>query len=455
MAKSSGIFFCQDCGNEQTRWTGQCPGCGAWNSLIESTKVTGQKKKSKRATPVHAQVERAVVRASDVTEEQTHRIRSGSEELDRVLGGGLVQGSVVLIGGDPGIGKSTLLTQVATHLGQSQAILYVSGEESLSQISQRATRLELPLERLWLYSSNDLEEIEQLAYDRQVNTLVVDSIQTIASSYVESTQGSVAQVRECCSRLVNLAKTTNTIIFIVGHVTKEGTIAGPRMLEHMVDVVLYFEGDQGGRFRAVRAIKNRFGAVNELGVFAMTEQGLKQVKNPSALFLSDRAVDVSGNIVTVACEGSRPLLLEVQTLVDTCLTGMPRRISVGVDTQRLAMLLAILNRHGGVACGDKDIFINVPGGIKLQETSVDLAILLALASSAKQKIIPAMWAAIGEVGLSGEVRPVLNGELRVREAAKQGFTTIILPKSNQVLSPPKGLNIIPVGHLKEAIKAVL
>ncbi len=449
---SKNLFFCKDCGNEQSRWSGQCPDCGEWNTLTESTRVTGSKKfKEPIASAVEVATQEPLL-ASEITADQWQRQTTGSKELDRVLGGGLVQGSVVLVGGDPGIGKSTLLTQVAANMGSTLTVMYASGEESMSQISVRAARLNLKLDSLWLYSSNVLEDIELVVMQRQCKLLIIDSIQTIYSSNIDSAQGSVSQVRECCARLVRMAKNTGMSIFIVGHVTKEGTIAGPRVLEHMVDTVLYFEGEQYGRFRVIRAFKNRFGCINELGVFAMTESGLKQVKNPSSIFLTDRVKNGSGSIVTIAVEGSRSLLLEIQALVDENQTGMPRRVAVGPDSQRMNMLLTILNKHGKISCNGQDVYVNVPGGIKLQEPSIDLPLLLAVSSSIIDSPIGPEIAAFGEIGLSGEIRPVPNGDQRIREASKQGFKTIILASSNVPRNAVEGVELIAVKHIQQALQ---
>ena len=381
------------------------------------------------------------------------RWSTASTEFDRVLGGGLVEGSVVLIGGDPGIGKSTLLTQLAANMSAQYNTLYVSGEESLNQISQRAQRLGLAVNSLWLCASNCLEDIEPLVHEKAIKLLIVDSIQTISSTQVDSAQGSVSQVRACCAYLVQMAKQLGVSIFIVGHVTKEGAIAGPRVLEHMVDTVLYFEGEQHGRFRAIRSIKNRFGSVNELGVFAMTDVGLKQVKNPSSIFLADRIQNAPGSIVTVTCEGTRPLLLEVQALVDSS-AGIPHRVAVGVDSQRLNMLLAVLGKHGKLHCSGENVFINIPGGMRLQEPSMDLPVTLAIASSLRNRPIDSLTAAIGEIGLSGEVRPMPNGELRIREAEKQGFKTLIIPASNKPKTTPKKIKLITVKTVAEALQYI-
>jgi len=374
-------------------------------------------------------------------------------ELDRVLGGGLVHGSVTLIGGDPGIGKSTLLTQTLASLSNSLPCLYVTGEESLQQISMRAHRLGLEDKGLKLLSETCVENIITLANEQKPKVIVIDSIQTIYTEALQSAPGGVAQVRESAAQLVRFAKQTGTALFLVGHVTKEGTLAGPRVLEHMVDTVLYFEGDPGERYRMIRAIKNRFGAVNELGIFAMTEEGLKTVSNPSAIFLSRHETPVAGSIITVTREGSRPLLIELQALVDESHSNNPRRVCLGLDPNRLNMLLAVMHRHGSIAMFDQDVFINIVGGVRLTETSADTALLLAALSSFRDKPLPNDIFTFGEVGLAGEIRPVSNGQERLREAAKHGFQTAIIPKANM---PRKGetidgLNIIGVQRVSELI----
>jgi DNA repair protein RadA/Sms len=386
--------------------------------------------------------------------EEILRIPCGLDEFDRVLGGGLVPGSAVLIGGDPGIGKSTLLLQTIAALSQQHRVLYITGEESISQVSLRARRLHLPCAAVQILAETGLERILATAATHQPAFLVADSIQTVYSELLQSAPGSVAQVRECAAQLVRFAKQTATTVFLVGHVTKEGALAGPRVLEHMVDTVLYFEGDSGSRFRVIRAFKNRFGAVNELGVFAMTETGLKEVRNPSAIFLSRGDEDAPGSVVMVMREGSRPLLVEVQALVDESHLPSPRRVAVGMDNNRLAMLLAILHRHGGMPILNQDVFVNLVGGLRLSETAGDLAVALAVVSSYRDKPIPRDWVVFGELGLNGEVRPVQNGEERLREAAKHGFKQALAPARNSVRGQNPGLNVIPVKSLREAIDAL-
>ena len=382
------------------------------------------------------------------------RLPSGQGELDRVFGGGIVPGSVTLLGGDPGIGKSTLLLQVAAHVAGSRGVLYASCEESVSQVGLRAQRLGLAAASLSCVSENDLQAIIALASDRKVALLVVDSIQTVQSAEVASSAGGVAQLRECTAELVRFAKSTGIAVLIIGHVTKEGVIAGPRMLEHLVDTVLYFESEAGSRFRIVRATKNRFGAVNELGFFAMTEGGLKEVRNPSAIFLSRAAEPAAGSIVTVTREGGRPLLIELQALVDRMRFGAPRRIAQGLDSNRVAMLLAVLNRHAAVSLQEHDVFVNVVGGIEIGETGWDLPVVIALASSLTDKVVPNSLVSFGEIGLTGEVRPVAYGEERLKEAQKQGFKVAVVPKENAPRKPLPGLDVVPVARVGEALQAV-
>jgi len=391
------------------------------------------------------------VSLASVKAESVCRRSSGLQEFDRVLGGGLVEGSAILIGGDPGIGKSTLLLQTAAALSKTQSVLYITGEESISQVSLRAQRLDLPVDDVQVLPETELERILSLAQSMAPDYLVIDSIQTVYSSQMQSAPGSVAQVRECAAQLVRLAKQTKTTVFLVGHVTKEGALAGPRVLEHMVDTVLYFEGDSGSRYRVIRGFKNRFGAVNELGVFAMTEIGLKEVKNPSAIFLSRGEGETSGSVVMVMREGTRPMLVEVQALVDESQLPSPRRVAVGMDNNRLAMLLAILHRHGGVPILGQDVFVNLVGGLKLQETAGDLAIVLSVISSFRDRPIPADWVVFGELGLNGEVRPVQNGEERLREASKHGFKHAIVATRNASGLHAGEISVHPVRTLSEAI----
>ena len=391
---------------------------------------------------------------SDVAAERTARGSTGLSELDRVLGGGLVQGSVVLIGGDPGIGKSTLLTQALAIMADTLPVLYVSGEESAEQISLRAQRLGLPVERLRLLTETGVEKILALAAKEGPRVMVMDSIQTFYSEQLQSAPGSVSQVRESAAQLVRYAKQTGTSLFLVGHVTKDGALAGPRVLEHMVDTVLYFEGEAGSPYRLVRAIKNRFGAVNELGVFAMTDKGLREVSNPSAIFLSHHQIQVPGSAILVTREGTRPLLVEVQSLVDQSPLANPRRVALGLEQNRLSMLLAVLHRHGGIGTFDQDVFVNVVGGVRVTETAADLPVLLAVMSSFRDRPLPEALATFGEVGLAGEVRPVPNGVERLREAAKHGFERAVGPQANAPRQGIKGMQIIPVNRMTEALEAV-
>lgn len=454
MAKTKTIYACRDCGGTFPKWAGQCTDCGAWNTLQESLAET-----SKNAAPRFAgysgDAAAAMIRPlSEVDAEKTLRTPTGLSELDRVLGGGLVQGSVVLIGGDPGIGKSTLLIQALASLAQQMSPLYVSGEESAEQISMRATRLGLPVDKLQLLTETCVERILGLAAKHRPSVMVMDSIQTFYSEQLQSAPGSVAQVRESAAQLVRFAKQTGISLFLVGHVTKEGALAGPRVLEHMVDTVLYFEGEAGSQIRLVRAIKNRFGAVNELGVFAMTDKGLKEVSNPSAIFLSRHEEQVSGSAILVTREGTRPMLVEVQALVDQSSLGNPRRVALGLEQNRLAMLLAVLHRHGGISMVDQDVFLNVVGGVRVSETAADLAVLLSVLSSFRDRPLPLGLVAFGEVGLAGEIRPVPSGEDRVREAAKHGFGQIILPAANRPRKAVKGIEVIPVQRLSQALSVI-
>ncbi|NWG39865.1 MAG: DNA repair protein RadA, partial [Hydrogenophilaceae bacterium] len=428
------------------KWQGQCPGCGLWNTLVETV---AEKPSSLRFQPLASVSEVRPLSEVEATEDE--RISTGIAELDRVLGGGIVMGGVVLIGGDPGIGKSTLLLQALAHLSTQLPTLYVSGEESSRQVALRAKRLNLEAADLPLLAEIQLEKILAVLEDRKPRVAVIDSIQTVYSEALQSAPGSVAQVRECAAQLTRYAKRAGTSLFLVGHVTKEGALAGPRVLEHIVDTVLYFEGDTGSSFRLVRAFKNRFGAVNELGVFAMTETGLKNVANPSALFLSRHGQPVPGTCVVVTQEGSRPLLVEIQALVDTAHAANPKRLSVGLENNRLAMLLAVLHRHAGIACFDQDVFINAVGGVKITEPAADLAVLSAIVSSLKSNPVKNKLIIFGEVGLAGEIRPVQRGQERLKEAAKLGFTQAIIPAANQPKQKIGGLEIVPVSRLDEAL----
>lgn len=452
MAKSKLVYVCQSCGAQFLQWSGQCVDCGAWNSLIEEQTIPTTQARNVRSSGYAAAANKAEVTSlQQVQLADIPRFSSGLVELDRVLGGGVVPGSVVLIGGDPGIGKSTLLLQALCQLSLQMPTLYITGEESLQQVALRAHRLELPQDHLKLLAETHVERILAIAEREKPKVLVIDSIQTIYTELLQSAPGAVGQVRESAAQLTRFAKQTGTTVFLVGHVTKDGTLAGPRVLEHMVDTVLYFEGESDNRLRLVRAVKNRFGAVNELGVFGMTEKGLREVTNPSAIFLSRAADPVSGSVVTATWEGSRPMLVEVQALVDTSHLANPRRVAVGLDPNRLAMLLAVLHRHGGIATYDQDVFINVVGGVKLVETSADLPVLLAALSSLRNKSLPLDLVVFGEVGLGGEIRPVPSGQERLRDAAKHGFKKAIVPKANAPKGGIKNMEIISVVNLAEAL----
>jgi DNA repair protein RadA/Sms len=452
---SRALYRCTECGHAQSKWAGQCGGCGLWNTLVESLEESRPSAAS-RFAGYAGEAGRMVtpVSLADVPAEEIERISSGLAELDRVLGGGLAPGSAILIGGDPGIGKSTLLLQTLTALSERLPVLYITGEESMQQVSLRARRLQLPCAAVRILAETSLERILETARKEKPEVLVIDSIQAVFTEQLQSAPGSVAQVRECAAHLTRYAKATGTTVFLIGHVTKEGALAGPRVLEHMVDTVLYFEGDTGGRYRVIRAFKNRFGAVNELGVFAMTEQGLREVKNPSAIFLSRHEEDAPGSVVTVTREGSRPLLVEVQALVDESQAAAPRRLAVGMEHNRLALLLAILHRHGGVAVGHQDVFVNLAGGLRLTETAGDLAVALAVLSSHRDRAVPRDWVVFGELGLTGEVRPAPNGEERLREAAKHGFRHALIPARNAPKGKIEGLQPIPVKTLREALAAL-
>lgn len=453
MSKPKRVYSCQSCGGQFLQWSGQCGECQAWNSLLEETRITtSQANVSPRLSGYTVTSDQKIRSLDSIQLDEIKRFSSTIKELDRVLGGGIVPGSVILMGGDPGIGKSTLLLQSLCQLSQQQAVLYITGEESLQQVALRARRLGLPLEKLRLLTETRIESILAHALKEKPQVLVVDSIQTMYTELLQSSPGSVGQVRESAMQLTRLAKQAGIALFLVGHVTKDGVLAGPRVLEHMVDTVLYFEGETDSRHRLIRSVKNRFGAVNELGVFVMSEKGLREVSNPSAMLLSRSDDCVPGSLVTATWQGSRPLLVEVQALVDTSHLGNPRRVTVGLDNNRLAMLLAVLHRHAGVATYDQDVFINVVGGVRLLETSADLPILLAALSSLRNKAIPHDWIAFGEVGLSGEIRPVPNGQERLRDAAKHGFKSAIVPKANISKQAIEGMTVFPVSQLSEAIE---
>jgi len=445
MARASPTYVCGSCGGETLKWQGQCPLCGEWNSLEQRTAASARP--APAAKPVALSSGVAAMPAAA-------RIATGTQELDRVLGGGIVPGSVILLGGDPGIGKSTLLLQVAASVAGSRAVLYASGEESVAQVSLRAQRLSLGAATLGVLAETDLAAILALSSERGAALLVIDSIQTVQSAS-GAPAGAVSQLRECTAELVRFAKTSGTAVIIVGHVTKEGTIAGPRLLEHLVDTVLYFEHEAGSRYRIVRATKNRFGAANELGFFAMTQGGLREVKNPAAIFLARPSEPAPGSIVTVTREGGRPLLIELQALVDRMRFGAPRRVAQGLDANRLAMLLAAASRHAAVSLQEHDVFVNVVGGIEIGETSTDLPLLIALTSSLKGQPLPAQLVAFGEIGLTGEVRPVAYGDERLREAQAQGFRLAIVPQANAPRTEPAGLRVIAVTRISEALDAAL
>lgn len=450
MAKSKIVYSCTECGTQAPKWAGQCADCGAWNTLVEVTAVS--KNRAARFSGFAGEADgRQVQRLEEVTPDDVSRVVTNIAEFDRVLGGGLVPGSVVLLGGDPGIGKSTLLLQTVVNLARQLPPLYITGEESLQQVSLRAQRLGLEAGDLRLLAETQVEAILTIAQQERPRVMVIDSIQTIYTDTIQSAPGSVSQVRESAAQLVRYAKQTQTALFLVGHVTKEGTLAGPRVLEHMVDTVLYFEGDSGSRYRLVRAMKNRFGAVNELGVFAMTDKGLREVSNPSAIFLSRHDEAVPGSVIMVTLEGSRPLLVEVQALVDDSQLSNPRRVTTGLEHNRIAMLLAVLHRHAGVVTFDQDVFANVVGGVRVTETAADLAVILAVMSSLRNRTLPQDLVVFGEVGLAGEIRPVPNGQERLQEAAKHGFKRAVVPKGNAPRKPIDGLQITPVSRLEELL----
>ncbi len=448
MATVKALFRCQDCGAECRQWSGHCVQCGAWNSIQEESQIVAKKRQGREG--YSGEVRAQIIALKDVELSEHARISAGMEELDRVLGGGLVSGSVTLIGGDPGIGKSTLLLQTVALLSKKLKVLYVTGEESLAQIKMRAERLGLPQADLQLLAHTHVEAILALAKMDLPNIMVVDSIQTVFTDQLSSAPGGVGQVRESAAMLVQFAKQNNVALFLIGHVTKEGALAGPRVLEHMVDTVLYFEGQRDNRLRMIRAIKNRFGAVNELGVFAMTEKGLKEITNPSAIFLSRDCPNVAGSVVMVTWEGSRPLLVEVQALVDASHLGNPRRVTLGLEQNRLAMLLAALHRHAQIATYDQDVFINVVGGVRVLETAADLPLLLAVISSLRDKKLPDDLVVFGEVGLAGEIRPVTSGTERLKEAQKHGFKRAIVPNANVPKKNIEGMTVMGVKTIAEA-----
>lgn len=457
MAKTTmrSVFVCRDCAGQSAKWAGQCPECGAWNTLEEQRAATPASPKGAQRAQYAG--DSGIKRLSEIPQDQESRFSTGVGEFDRVLGGGLVAGGVVLLGGDPGIGKSTLLLEVVAKLAQAHSALYVTGEESLRQVGLRASRLGVQEDGgLRLLAETGVEAILALAEKERPAVMVVDSIQTIFSEALNSAPGSVAQVRESAAQLVRFAKQTGTVLFLVGHVTKEGQLAGPRVLEHMVDTVLYFESDSGSRYRLLRAVKNRFGAANELGVFAMLETGLKEVRNPSAIFLSRHEQPVAGSVITVTRDGSRPLLLEIQALVAESPLANPRRLAVGLDGNRFGMLLAVLQRHAGLATAGQDVFVNVVGGVRVAETASDLPVLAAVSSSLRDRVVPAEWVMFGEVGLAGEIRPVPNGEDRLAEAARHGFSRALVPVKNRPGRGhlPAGIEVIGVDRLEQALQLI-
>lgn len=447
MAKARTTYVCQSCGGTSLRWQGQCPHCQAWNTLEETIEQPLPKVAANRFN--HLAASSPVRRLADVQMQEVPRMSTGVTEFDRVLGGGLVPGSVVLIGGDPGIGKSTLLLQVLTNLSFSQPVLYVTGEESDQQVALRAKRLELNTESVQLLAEIQLEAIQRAVEEVGPKVVVIDSIQTMFSAELTAAPGSVSQVRECAAQLTRMAKQQGIALVMIGHVTKDGSLAGPRVLEHIVDTVLYFEGDSHSSHRLIRAFKNRFGAVNELGVFAMTDKGLRGINNPSAIFLSQHATDIPGSCVMATQEGTRPLLVEIQALADSAHVPNPRRLSLGLEGSRLAMLLAVLHRHGGIPTFDQDVFINAVGGVRITETASDLPVLLAIMSSLRDKPLPEGFFAFGEVGLAGEIRPATRGQERLREAAKLGFKVAMIPKHNAPKQAVKGLTVWPVSRLAD------
>ncbi|QDD64562.1 DNA repair protein RadA [Herbaspirillum seropedicae] len=451
MAKVKTNYTCTECGGVSNKWAGQCPACGQWNTLVETLVESAGGNRYSNSPQSLAQTA-PVLSLADIEAIDVPRFGTGIEEFDRVLGGGLVPGGVALIGGDPGIGKSTLLLQALANISRLKKVLYVSGEESGAQIALRAKRLAVDARELQLQAEIQLEKILATLAEHKPEVAVIDSIQTLYSDALTSAPGSVAQVRECAAQLTRVAKTSGITIIMVGHVTKEGALAGPRVLEHIVDTVLYFEGDTHSSFRLVRAFKNRFGAVNELGVFAMTEKGLKGVSNPSALFLSQHENQVPGSCVMVTQEGTRPLLVEIQALVDSSHVPNARRLSVGLEQNRLAMLLAVLHRHAGVAAFDQDVFINAVGGVKITEPAADLAVLLAINSSMRNKPLPRGLVVFGEVGLAGEIRPAPRGQERLREAAKLGFSIAVIPKANAPKQAIEGLKVIAVERIDDALQ---
>jgi DNA repair protein RadA/Sms len=450
MAKLKSLYSCTECGGQTLKWQGQCPHCQAWNTLVEAVAESAPTGNRFSLIAEGGKVQRL----SEVEAREASRVSTGIAEFDRVLGGGIVPGGVVLIGGDPGIGKSTLLLQALAGMGASRKVLYLSGEESVQQIALRAQRIGADARNVLVVAEINLEKVLAVLKAERPEIVVIDSIQTVYSSTLQSAPGSVAQVRECAAQLTLTAKQSGTAMVFIGHVTKEGALAGPRVLEHMVDTVLYFDGDAHSRFRLIRAFKNRYGAVNELGVFSMEEKGLKGVSNPSALFLSQHEGDVAGSCVMVTQEGTRPMLVEIQALVDEAHAPNPRRLSVGLEQNRLALLLAVLHRHTGIACFDQDVFVNAVGGVKIVEPAADLAVLMAVVSSLKNRALPQKLVVFGEVGLAGEVRPVQRGQERLKEAAKLGFTHALVPKANRPRQALPDIEVIGVDRVEQAVTAL-
>ncbi len=452
MGKSKTAYVCNDCGADYSKWQGQCAECGVWNTLSQVNIGGGTTAKGFKG--YSGATESKIQALQDVSLDELPRFSSSMLELDRVLGGGFVPGSVVLLGGHPGAGKSTLLLQSLCALAKDHSALYVTGEESLQQVAMRARRLRLPMDKVKILSEVDVEKIISLAQREQPKIIVVDSVQVMHMRDVTSAPGSVSQVRESAAFLTRFAKQTGTVLILVGHVTKDGGLAGPKVLEHIIDCFIMLEGGHDSRFRTLRGHKNRFGAVNELGVFAMTEQGLKEVANPSAIFLQRPEEVAAGSVVMATWEGTRPLLVEIQALVDDSHLGNPRRVAVGLDQNRMSMLLAVLHRHGGIMLGDQDVFVNVVGGVKIIEPSADLALICSLVSSFRDQALPQDLVVFGEVGLSGEIRPVPSGQERLREAAKHGFKRAIVPAANTTKDPIEGLEVIPVKQLSEALECL-
>ncbi|MEJ2127444.1 MAG: DNA repair protein RadA [Woeseiaceae bacterium] len=442
MAKAKTAYVCTECGAHSVKWAGQCPDCAAWNTLSQTRITPSRSSKQPSAPPATL---------DSLPDDLAARHESGFAEFDRVLGGGLVPGAVILLGGDPGVGKSTLLQQVSASLAHDLPVFYATGEESLRQVGQRSQRLGLASTELKLLADTSLENILEQAAACSAKVLVIDSIQTMSSVELPSAPGSVAQLRECVGRVVQYAKQNEVAVFVIGHVTKEGAIAGPRVVEHMVDTVLYFESDPASRYTLIRSVKNRFGASGEMGVFAMTESGFRQVRNPSAIFLSRDSVDEPGSVVSVAWEGSRPLLVEIQALVADGTTTHPKRLATGIDQNRLSLLLAVLQRHGDLALGPEDVFVNVVGGLRISETAVDLPALLAIVSSFRDRACDEKLVSFGEIGLAGEIRPVRFGEERIAAAAKQGFTKALVPHANVPRKPPEGIEVVGVKRVRDAL----